>query len=54
MSVYHFGQRPLLSLEIAQSQLPHDALWAAPGCHEFLSISEKQEGQFDPRQGQDK
>jgi hypothetical protein len=29
MEGYHFGQGPLLSLDAAQSDLPHDDLWVA-------------------------
>ncbi|KAH8897923.1 hypothetical protein GQ53DRAFT_637340 [Thozetella sp. PMI_491] len=41
MSMYHFGTPPLLSLEVALSQLPNDTMWEAAEGHEWQLMHEK-------------
>ncbi|KAF4978134.1 hypothetical protein FZEAL_5432 [Fusarium zealandicum] len=41
MMAYHFGTETFLTLDIAQSDLPHDALWTIPSARDWHNQYEK-------------
>jgi hypothetical protein len=47
MSVYHFGQNPILSIEPPEFELPNDKLWGCTSAQEWLEASRKVECNFE-------